>query len=245
MNESRYRINRFLAAAGLGSRRKCEDLVREGRVRVNGEIADSLSMLIADDDTVTVDGRRVAPDEERVTLVMNKPGGVLSTVSDDFGRRTVADLAGERGWRQRLFPVGRLDMDTTGILLLTDDGVLAYRLTHPKHKVEKRYRVTVEGRVSDETAGKIASGVDLGGYVTRPCAVRVEKRGTDRSVLEVVLKEGRKRQIKRMFAAAGHRVLELERTGYGGLQFPDLGPGDLRRLTREEEDAIRKLTGLL
>ncbi len=244
MNSRSRRINRFLAEAGLGSRRKCEKLVSEGRVKVNGEAVEKLAMLISDGDEVTVDGRRVSVSEDRVTLVLNKPKGVLSTVKDDLGRKTVSDIAREKGWKQRLFPVGRLDMDTTGILILTNDGDLAYRLTHPKHKIEKRYRVTVEGTVGDETAGKIASGVDIGGYITRPCAVRIIERGGGSTVLEVTLSEGKKRQIRRMFAAAGYKVVALARVALGGIEFDDLEPGGLRPLSEQEEKSIREMTEL-
>ncbi|HER43740.1 MAG TPA: rRNA pseudouridine synthase, partial [Candidatus Eisenbacteria bacterium] len=185
----KMRINRFLASAGIGSRRKCEDLIREGKVRINGETVAALASFIdTGSDTVTVDGIPVESVKDRMILVMNKPFGVLSTVSDDRGRKTVIGLAREMGYSERLFPVGRLDRDTTGLLLLTNDGDLAYRLTHPRYKIEKKYLVKVEGMIDDRTVASIASGVDLGSYVTRPCSIRVVERSDKSSTLEIRLK---------------------------------------------------------
>jgi 23S rRNA pseudouridine2605 synthase len=239
------RINRFLASAGIGSRRKCEDLIREGRVRINGEMLTALARFIdTDSDSVTIDGRTVESVRHRMILVLNKPLGVLSTASDDRGRKTVVGLARDMGYSERLFPVGRLDRDTTGLLLLTNDGDLAYRLTHPRYKIEKRYLVRVEGLIDDRTVESIASGVDLGDYITRPCAVRIVARSSGSSTLEISLKEGKKRQIRRMFSESGHKVLELRRVALGDLEFADLEPGDIRPLTEEEDIKLRELTGL-
>jgi pseudouridine synthase len=241
----KMRINRFLASSGIGSRRKCEVLIREGRVQVNGETIYELARFIeTDSDLVSVDGRAVEKAEAGTVLVINKPPGILSTVNDDRGRKTVIDIARDRGYGERLFPVGRLDMDTTGLLLLTNDGDLAYRLTHPKYKIEKRYIVTVEGKIEDGTVDAISSGVNLGDYITMPCVVRVLERSGDKSTLEVRIKEGKKRQIRRMFGESGHKVLTLTRTAIGELELNDLVPGDVRRLTEEEELKLRELSGL-
>ncbi len=242
----KMRINRFLASAGIGSRRNCENLIREGRVQVNGNTVSELASFIdTDSDLVSVDGKHVEQVAGKMILVINKPFGVLSTVKDERGRRTVIKLAREMGYGERLFPVGRLDMDTTGLLLLTNDGDLAYRLTHPRFKIEKRYVVTVEGLIEDRTVEAIGSGVDLVDYVTMPCTVKVIGRSEDSSSLEIRLKEGKKRQIRRMFAESGHRVLELRRVALGDLEFNDLEPGDIRPLTEKEEFRLRELTGLI
>lgn len=241
----KIRINRFLASAGIGSRRNCEDLIREGRVQVNGEtISELASFVDTDSDRVAVNGKFVDAVTGRMILVINKPSGVLSTVSDDRGRKTVIGLALERGYGERLFPVGRLDMDTTGLLLLTNDGDLAYRLTHPRYKIEKKYIVTVEGVIEDRAVESIGSGVDLGDFVTMPCTVKVIDRSENTSKLEIILKEGKKRQIRRMFAESGHRVLKLRRVALGSLEFTDLENGDIRPLTEEEEFRLREMTGL-
>ena len=241
----KIRINRFLASAGIGSRRNCEDLIREGRVQVNGEtISELASFVDTDSDRVAVNGKFVDAVTGRMILVINKPSGVLSTVSDDRGRKTVIGLALERGYGERLFPVGRLDMDTTGLILLTNDGDLAYRLTHPRYKIEKKYIVTVEGVIEDRAVESIGSGVDLGDFVTMPCTVKVIDRSENTSKLEIILKEGKKRQIRRMFAESGHRVLKLRRVALGSLEFTDLENGDIRPLTEEEEFRLREMTGL-
>jgi 23S rRNA pseudouridine2605 synthase len=239
------RINRYLAAAGLGSRRACEDLIRRGLVEVNGKKVDKLSMTIdTDTDRVTVEGREVKPLPTSRLLVLNKPTGVISTASDTHGRKTVIDIAREQGYAERLFPVGRLDRDTSGMLLITNDGDLAYRLTHPKYKVEKVYDVTVAGRVSDGTAKKISRGMQEGDFVTKPCSVTILERDRDSTRLEIRLREGRKRQIRRMLAICGHRVERLHRTALGDLEFPDLAIGDMRPLSEDEERRLRELSGL-
>jgi 23S rRNA pseudouridine2605 synthase len=238
------RINRFLAAAGFGSRRKCDELIRRGQVRVNGEIVASLSCEVdPEKDAVTVDGTEVKP-EETIILVLNKPTGILSTVSDTHGRRTVIDIVRESGFTERLFPVGRLDLDTSGLLIITNDGELAYKLTHPRYKVEKTYEVTVEGAVEQSAIDAMARGVRAGDFVTQPCKVRILGRHGDRTKLEVKLKEGRKRQVRRMFALHGHEVVTLRRIAIGELTFDDLDNGTLRPLTMEEERKLRELTGL-
>lgn len=244
---SDIRINRYLAAAGLGSRRKCEQLVLEGRVVLNGErIKDLHRRVDPENDVVTVDGKRVSMGRETVVLILNKPAGVLSTVEDDFGRKTVLDLAAEEGFGTRLFPVGRLDLETSGLILLTNDGDLAYRLTHPGYKIEKTYLATVEGMLSDEDAEMIGAGVKLDdGYTTMPCSIEVLDRDEAESRVKVVVKEGKKRQIRRMFAGSGHKVLHLHRCAIGDLGFDDLEEGRMRRLSKAEENRLRELTGLL
>lgn len=242
----RMRINRFLAAAGFGSRRACEALIRAGAVSVNGTIVEKLAAVVdSETDTVVVEGRTVAAAPQRLVYVLNKPTGVLSTVVDTHDRRTVVDIAREHGYRERLFPVGRLDLDTSGILILTNDGDLSYRLTHPRFKIEKTYRVDVKGEVEDETAAAIAAGVDLGGYRTKPCRIEILERSGEATVLRVRLREGRKRQIRRMFALHGHPVAALERTALGDLTFDDLAPGRMRALTAREDRRLRELAGLL
>lgn len=240
------RINSCLARAGLGSRRACEDLIRQGLVLVNGESVTQLGMIIdTERDSVTVEGNPIELRAETLLLALNKPEGVLSTASDGFGRRTVIDIAREQGYRQRLFPVGRLDMNTSGILLLTNDGILANRLMHPRYKVEKRYFVLIEGQIEDRTVKRIAAGVDLGGRMTQPCVIDVLERDTGGSTLDVRIREGRKRQIRRMFSAHGHEVKRLRRVALGDLEFPDLEPGRIRPLTTDEEHRIRRMAGLL
>jgi pseudouridine synthase len=242
---AKIRINRWLASAGIGSRRKCDELIRAGLVSIDGETLTHLGVLVDPDlDSIAVEGRVIARARAPVVLVLNKPAGVLSTVTDSLKRKTVIDLAREHGFSERLFPVGRLDLDSSGLLILTNDGDLAYRLTHPRFKIEKTYRLTVEGNVGDDTIAAIESGVELGGYRTKPCTVAIVGRDPGTTAIEVRLTEGRKRQIRRMFALFGHRTIELARTALGDLRFEDCVPGAMRLLTEHEERRLRELAGL-
>jgi len=243
---AKVRINRYLAAAGFGSRRTCEELIRHGLVSVNGSTITNLASIVdSETDSIAVDGRPVSKMDTVQVLVLRKPVGVLSTVRDGFSRKTVIDIAKEHGYTERLFPVGRLDLNTSGILILTNDGDLAYRLTHPRFKIEKTYRVLVEGAIAEETVAKIAAGVDLNGYATRPCRITILARQDQTTTLRVLLLEGRKRQIRRMFARFGHRVIDLERTALGDLEFDDVAPGSMRPLSEHEERRLRELAGLV
>jgi 23S rRNA pseudouridine2605 synthase len=243
---AKVRINRYLASAGFGSRRKCEDLIRQGLVAVNGNVLTKLAATVDPDvDSVAVNGRPVEREAATRVFVLNKPIGVLSTASDSFNRRTVIDVARENGITERVFPVGRLDYDTSGILILTNDGDLAYRLTHPRFKIEKTYVLKVEGNVADETAAKISSGVELAGYLTRPCSARILERGRGTTTLQIRLMEGRKRQIRGMFAMFGHKTLALARVALGDLAFEDVAPGAIRPLAEFEERRLRELAGLI
>lgn len=242
---SKVRINRFLAQAGFGSRRRCEELIRQGVVSVNGEHVDTLSVTIDPErDSVSVYGEPIEDFEKPIMLVLNKPAGVISAVTDSFNRRTVIDIARDNGYRERLFPVGRLDLDTTGILILTNDGEVANRLMHPRYKVEKTYLVTVEGSVAEKTVTRISGGLGRGNFRTRPCRVQVVKRFENRTELVVTLKEGKKRQVKKMFELFGHRVVRLHRSAIGGMTFEDCALGDIRRLRPEERRQLRTLIGL-
>ncbi len=230
------RLNRYLAACGLGSRRHCEELIAAGRVRVNGQAA-HFGMRVGDDDSVQVDDAPVTPPTPRVVWMLHKPRGVVCTADDPQGRPTVLDLAREHGVRERLFPVGRLDLDTTGLLLLTNDGDLSHRLTHPSMGVEKEYEATVASRPSDPTLQRLRRGVTLEDGPSAPCDATCESQGT-RHVVRLVLHEGRKRQVRRMLAAVGHPVIALHRTRVGRVRLGDLEPGSLRRLEAEESRAL-------
>jgi 23S rRNA pseudouridine2605 synthase len=228
------RLNAYLARSGVASRRGAEDLIRAGRVRVNGEVA-GLATFVEAADRVEVDGRLLAP-EPLVYVLLHKPAGVVTTARDPHGRPTVVDLVGVP---QRVVPVGRLDADTTGALLLTNDGPLAHRLAHPRYEVDKVYEADVEGHPGDEALRRLAEGVDLDDGRTAPAEVR--RLGP--SLLELTLHEGRKHQVKRMCEAVGHPVRRLHRRGYAGLTVSGVGPGAWRELTQEEVAALRALTG--
>jgi len=225
------RLAKFLAHAGIASRRAAEDIIRAGRVTVATEIVTDPARDVDESSNVAVDGEPLRPARERVVYAVHKPAGVVSTAKDTHGRPTVVELA-PRG-AGRLYPVGRLDADTTGLILLTNDGELANRLTHPRYGVPKTYRAKVRGRVSRETIQQLRDGVELDDGPTAPA--RARWAGDE---IELVLTEGRKRQVRRMLEAVGHPVIELRRIGFGPLQLGDLKPGAARRLKREEVEVL-------
>jgi 23S rRNA pseudouridine2605 synthase len=233
------KLQKFLSGAGVASRRHAEVMIKQGRVTVNGAVA-TLGMRVVDGDVVRVGGVEVGPQAPRFFL-LNKPTGVVTTLDDPQGRPTVAQLVPDD---VRVYPVGRLDVDTSGLLLLTNDGELAHRLMHPSFGVEKTYRVLVEGGVSAATARRLAEGVELEDGMTSPAQARVVDSGQARSVLELVIHEGRNRQVRRMCDAVGHPVIELARVKYGPLVLAGLAPGSSRELTDQEIRRLRKTAGL-
>jgi 23S rRNA pseudouridine2605 synthase len=227
------RLAKFLAHAGVASRRAAEGLIAEGRVSVAGEVVTDPARDVDESSGVTVDGRAVGP-EPREVHALNKPRGVVSTARDTHGRATVVELVRSQ---RRLYPVGRLDADTSGLILLTNDGELAERLTHPRHGVEKVYRARVQpGRVAPEALKALREGVELEDGRTAPARARQPAPG----VLEITLREGRKRQVRRMVEAIGHRVIELERVAFGPLGLRGLEPGQSRRLSKAEVERLRR-----
>ena len=227
------RLNAYLARAGVDSRRGADELIKAGRVVVNGEPG-RLNTFVETGDVVEVDGRPVAAQPLEYVL-LHKPAGVVTTARDPQGRRTVVDLV---AGRSRVVPVGRLDADTTGALLLTNDGALAHRLAHPRYGVEKVYEVDVDGEPSDEALRRLETGVELEDGPTAPARVR----GLGRSRIELTLHEGRNRQVRRMLEAVGHPVRRLHRSRYGGLELGALAPGESRQLTPDEVTALRRAT---
>ncbi len=225
------RLNAFLARAGVASRRKADELIKAGRVRVNGEPGE-LNTFVEPRDVVEVDGARVEQQALGYVL-LNKPAGVVTTASDPQGRPTVVGLVRHDS---RVVPVGRLDVDTTGALLLTNDGPLAHRLAHPRYGVEKVYEVETWREPTDEALQRLADGVELEDGPTAPA--RVRRLGAAR--FELVLHEGRNRQVRRMCEAVGHRVRRLHRSVYAGLGVDDLGPGAWRELTESEVERLRR-----
>jgi pseudouridine synthase len=229
------RLNAFLARAGVASRRRADELVKAGRVAVNGELG-RLNTVVGAHDIVMVDGKEVAR-QALAYVLLHKPAGAVTTASDPEGRRTVVDLVAREG---RVVPVGRLDVDTTGALLLTNDGQLAHRLAHPRYEVEKVYEAELEGEPDAEALRLLAEGVELEDGLTAPAQVRV----LGRRRIELILHEGRNRQVKRMCAAVGFPVVRLRRPRYAGLELTGLAPGEWRELTRDEVAALRELVGV-
>jgi 23S rRNA pseudouridine2605 synthase len=231
------RLAKFLAHAGVASRRASEELVFGGRVAVGGEVVRDPARDVSDADAITVDGRPVALERRHVVLALNKPAGYVSTVRDPQGRPTVVSLVGHS--RERLYPVGRLDADTTGLILLTNDGELAYRLTHPSFEVPRVYRAQVRRPpVREPALRSLREGVLLDDGMTAPAGAR---RLTPERV-EITLREGRKRQVRRMLDAVGHPVVSLERVAFGPLRLGTLAPGRHRALKPYEVEELRKLT---
>lgn len=234
------RLQKILARAGFGSRRTCEELIRQGRVTVNGQVARLGQKANPQQDHIAVDGEPIRLREEFTYIALHKPRGVLSDEGDGTGRRpTVRDLV---GLPVHLFPVGRLDMRSEGLILLTDDGDLALRLTHPRFGHEKEYHVLVEGHPSQETLDKWRRGVTLEGRRTAPADVEIIRKERDHTWLRVVLREGRKRQIRRVGAMLGHPVYRLIRVRIGPIRLGDLPPGQWRYLTPKEVQALKRST---
>lgn len=225
------RLNAYLARAGVASRRKADELIKAGRVRVNGALGE-LNTFVGGDDVVEVDGAAVAK-QKLAYVLLNKPPGVVTTASDPQGRPTVVELVRHES---RVVPVGRLDLETTGALLLTNDGPLAHRLAHPRYGVEKVYEVEVYKEPTDEALRLLGEGVQLEDGPTAPA--RVRRLGAAR--FELVLHEGRNRQVRRMTEAVGHRVRRLHRRVYAGLELGELEPGEWRELTVPEVEQLRK-----
>lgn len=226
------RLAKFLATAGIASRRSSEEIIRAGRVTVDGETVTDPARNVSDANRVALDSRPVSVSPDRVVYAVNKPAGVVSTARDPQGRPTVVTLVPQT---ERLYPVGRLDIDTTGLILLTNQGELAHRLTHPSFEVDKTYRVVVGGRtISERVLRALREGVELEDGRTAPAGVRRVSADT----LEITIHEGRKRQVKRMCEAVGHPVKRLERIRLGPLELGDLPRGRWRRLTAAEVDAL-------
>jgi len=233
------RLQKILARAGAGSRRACETLIAEGRVSVDGEVVTRLGAK-ADPETqdIRLDGHRLRAEVPEYWIV-NKPKGVVCTNRDPAGRPRAVDLMKET--RARLFPVGRLDADSKGLLIMTNDGAFANRIAHPRYEVPKTYLATVLGRVTGQDIERLLRGVSLSEGRARTARVRVLKRGTSRSVLEITLREGRNRQIRRMLARLCHPVRDLVRTRIGRINLRGLGPGRARRLTPQEVKYLKEL----
>lgn len=235
------RLQKFMAQCGLASRRASERLIQEGKVLVNGAVAITGQVIDPENDEVVYNGIRVGTSEKRYVL-LNKPPGVVTTVKDTHGRRTVLDCIEDIG--ERVFPVGRLDMDVEGALLLTNDGELAFRLTHPKYEVPKVYLAWVHGVMTPEDAIRLEQGVVLDDGITAPAKAVILNAGDRVTQIRLTLHEGRKREIKRMCAAVGHPIRELRRIAVGNVKVGGLQPGQWRLLTNQEVMGLRKLVKL-
>ncbi|NLW08293.1 MAG: rRNA pseudouridine synthase [Firmicutes bacterium] len=236
------RLAKYLAQSGVASRRKAEELISAGLVQVNGETVRELGRKVDPDrDRVTVEGQEVAPAQEPVYLLLHKPAGYVTTVRDPWGRPTVMDLVPGKYGRFRLFPAGRLDQDTTGLLLLTNDGAVAQALTHPRYRVPKVYEALVRGVPQDRALRRLRRGIRLEDGFTLPAKVDILRVEAGNATLRITVYEGRKRLIRRMCRAAGHPVLALKRVAMGPLVLGDLPAGKIRALKAAE---VKKLLGI-
>ena len=227
------RLQKYLASCGVASRRMSEEIIKSGRVAVNGQIVTEMGVKIKiGTDKVTVDGKDITPEEEHVYLMLDKPEGYVTTAHDPQGRPTVLDLVAEVP--QRVFPIGRLDVDTEGLLFLTNDGELAYRLTHPKFAVTKVYHALVTGKPSEDKLDRMRNGLKLEDGMTKPCTVKVIRRYNHKTMLEITISEGRNRQVRRMCQAIGNPIIELERVKIENIELSQVKRGQYRKLTLEE-----------
>ena len=232
------RINQYIASAGVTSRRKADEYIADGRVKVNGAVLTSPGYHVEEGDIVEVDGVRITPADRKVYYLLNKPAGYVTSTADKEGRPLVTELVPDE---VRVFPVGRLDLNTTGLLILTNDGDLSNRLMHPSHEFSKRYLVRAQGIVTRAEAAKLEKGIDIGGFVTSPADVHLLKHDRNSTVAEIVIHEGKNRQVRRMFKAIGHPVLELCRTGLGSLEIGRLAVGQCRKLSPSEVEQLKRI----
>ena len=234
------RLQKFLADCGVASRRASENLIKEGRISVNGEIITQMGFMVDEEiDEVKFDGSTVKPVAKKIYVMLNKPSGFVTTVADDKGRPTVLELVSDI--QDRLFPVGRLDYDTEGLLLLTNDGDLTYKITHPKNEIKKTYVAEVTGNISMETIIALRRGVVIDGYKTQPAEVEVVGATQFGTKLEITISEGRNRQVRKMFESQGCIVKKLKRTKEAGLMLGHLPLGKWRKLSESEINMLKKI----
>lgn len=228
------RLNKYIAECGICSRRKADILIESGKVLVNDIVIKDLGVKIDDTkDIVKVDGKTISKEDKFVYIMLNKPKGYVTTNSEQFGRKSVLDLIDTD---YRIFPIGRLDMNTDGLLLLTNDGEFANKLMHPKNKVEKTYIANVKGNITEEKIEHLINGVDIGGYITKPAQVRIISK--DKNEIEIKISEGKNRQVRKMCEAVGLKVINLKRISIGKLNLGNLKIGEYRYLNKNEIDKI-------
>lgn len=238
---NKIRLQKFISNCGYTSRRKAEELIKEGKVKVNNETIYTLGTKInADNDVVSINGKIIKNINNKIYIKLNKPTGYITTVKDQFNRPCVIDLINVK---DRIYPIGRLDYNTNGLLLLTNDGNLTYKLTHPKYKVYKTYIAKISGEIKLKDIEKLRLGVDIGNYVTAPSKVKLLNSNNNKSIIEISIHEGKNRQIRRMFDSLGYKVLKLERISFGDIKLDNLKSGEWQHLSSWEISYINKIGG--
>jgi 23S rRNA pseudouridine2605 synthase len=234
---SGIRLQKYMAEAGVASRRKCEELIAQGRVEVDGVVVSEPGTKVNGDEIIKVDGKEVKKEQKKVYILLNKPVGVISSAKDQFSRKTVLDLV--EGIDERIYPVGRLDYDTSGLIILTNDGEFANMLMHPSHEQEKTYHAQIKGRLGEEDIRMLETGIEIEDYRTSPAKVRVLQTAPRDTTVEITIHEGRNRQVRKMFEALEHQVLRLRRTGIGSIGIGGLEEGKWRYLSRNEIETLK------
>ena len=230
------RLQKFLAHAGIASRRAAEDIIKQGRVSINGKTIAEMGILVGNEDNVTVDGKPVVNKEAKIYIMLNKPTGYVSTAKDQFGRPTVLELV--KDIDKRLYPVGRLDYDTSGLILLTNDGDFTYQLTHPKHEIDKIYEALISGIPTKDEITKFEAGLKIENYTTSPAKIIISEVKKNNALVQITIHEGKNRQVRKMCAAIGHNVLTLKRISIGPIALGNLQEGKWRNLTDAELNSL-------
>ncbi len=242
MTDDRIRLQKYLSMCAVASRRKAEELIAQGKVKVNGKVAQVGDKVSPKHDTVTVGGKKISAQKQKHYIMLHKPRGFITTMEDEMGRKCVAELVRDVG--VRVYPVGRLDKDSEGLLLMTDDGEFANRMTHPSKHIPKTYRVTVRPDVTDDMLTAFTTGIEIDGRMTAPSDAHIIEKQDNRVVMEIVLYEGRNRQIRKMCEALGLEVARLKRTSVGSLKLGILHPGKWRELTEDEVHKLMVSSGM-
>ena len=233
------RLQKYMASCGVASRRKCEELILNGRVTVNGDIITELgTKVIPNKDIVKFDGKLISKEENKVYIILNKPEGYITSLKDEKGRKTILDLV---NIKERIFPIGRLDYDSSGLLLLTNDGEIYNKIIHPRVKLDKKYIAVVNGRFTEKEMETFKNGVDIGGYITATSNIREISFENNLSTVEITIHEGKNRQIRKMCSSFNHNVISLKRVAIGKIKLGYLKKGEFRNLTKEELDYINSL----
>lgn len=235
-SENLIRLQKFLSLSGVASRRKSEEYIINGRVMVNGKIVTELGTKVSSLDIVLFDNKRIEIEESKVYIMLNKPVGFVTTSKDQFNRKTVLDLV---KIEKRIYPVGRLDYNSSGLLILTNDGDFAYKMTHPKKEIWKLYNINVLGNPKEDDIQKLRDGIEIDGYLTQKCKIKVLEKSSAKTNIEIQIKEGRNRQIRKMFSTIGHEVLTLNREKIGSLLLGDLKVSEWRYINKLELEELQ------